>query len=190
VIGGGNVAMDVARTIARLQKQTYGEVKVTVTALEDLEHFLADPDEIKEAREEGIEILPARGPREILFKPRKYEVDKIHGLRTWRVLSIFDAQGRFAPRYDESDEQIHEGEMVIEAIGQTAEVDFLGEELTERLEWNRGRLEIDDRGRTNLPWLWAAGDMVRGPDVVSAVADGHRVAASIQSDLAIREDAA
>jgi glutamate synthase (NADPH) small chain len=61
VIGGGNVAMDVARTIARLQKQTYGEVKVTVTALEDLENFLADPDEIKEAAEEGVEILP--GPR-------------------------------------------------------------------------------------------------------------------------------
>jgi glutamate synthase (NADPH) small chain len=190
VIGGGNVAMDVARTIARLQKQTYGEVKVTVTALEDLEGFLADPEEIKEAGEEGVEILPARGPQEILFKPRKYEADKIHGLRTWRVLSIFDEQGRFAPRYDETDEQIHEGEMVIEAIGQAAEVDFLEEELTERLDWNRGRLKVDDQGRTNLPWLWAAGDMVRGPDVVSAVADGHRVAASIHSNVSIREDAA
>jgi glutamate synthase (NADPH/NADH) small chain len=106
------------------------------------------------------------------------------------VLSIFDAQGRFAPRHDESDEQIHEGEMVIEAIGQAAEVEFLGEALTERLEWSRGRLEVDDQGRTNLPWLWAAGDMVRGPDVVSAVADGHRVAASIHAYLTIRENAA
>jgi len=190
VIGGGNVAMDVARTVARLQKQTFGAVKVTVTALEDLEHFLADPQEIKEAREEGIEILDARGPQEILFKPRKYEVDKVHGLRTWRVLSIFDDQGRFAPRYDEADEQIHEGEMVIEAIGQAAEVDLLGEDLTERLEWMRGRLKVDGQGRTNLPWLWAAGDMVRGPDVVSAVADGHRVAASINTYLSIQEDAA
>ena len=54
VIGGGNVAMDIARTLARLQKQKYGEVQVTLTALEDLDHFLADPDEIKESREEGM----------------------------------------------------------------------------------------------------------------------------------------
>ena len=54
--------MDIARTLARLQRQTYGQVQVTVTALEDLAHFLADPDEIKEAGEEGISILDARGP--------------------------------------------------------------------------------------------------------------------------------
>ncbi|NCA68834.1 MAG: FAD-dependent oxidoreductase [Sphingobacteriia bacterium] len=183
VIGGGNVAMDIARTIARLQKRTHGAVKVTVTALEDLTHFLADPDEIREALEEGIEILDARGPQEIIFKPRTLSEDKLHGLRTWRVLSIFDEQGRFAPVYDPTDEQIHECDMVVEAIGQSADVECLGASLTERLEWQRGRLKVDAQGRTNLPWLWAAGDMVRGPDVVSAVADGHRVAASIHAQL-------
>ncbi|MCU7812468.1 MAG: FAD-dependent oxidoreductase, partial [Candidatus Thiodiazotropha sp. (ex Notomyrtea botanica)] len=64
VIGGGNVAMDIARSLARLQMQKFGAVKVTVTALEDKAHFLADPVEVKECSEEGIEIFDARGPQE------------------------------------------------------------------------------------------------------------------------------
>ncbi len=178
VIGGGNVAMDIARTLARLQKQKYGKVKITVTALEDFDHFLADPDEVKEAREEGIVILDARGPQQVVI-----ESDRVTGLTTWHVKAIFDEQGRFAPSYDESDEQFHAGEMVIEAIGQMSDTALLGDELTEKLEWERGRLQVDAGGRSSEDWLWAAGDMVRGPDVVSAVADGHRVAASIHEAL-------
>lgn len=185
VIGGGNVAMDIARTLARLQKMRYGEVRITLTALEDRDHFLADPAEITESVEEGIEIFDARGPREIVASD-----GAVAGLRTWRVTSIFDAQGRFAPAYDENDEQFHAGEMVIEAIGQMTDVNLLGEALTERLAWNRGRLQVDAAGRTSEPWLWAAGDMVRGPDVVSAVADGHRVAASIDGYVNRKEQAA
>jgi glutamate synthase (NADPH/NADH) small chain len=185
VIGGGNVAMDIARTLARLQKQKKGEVAVTLTALEDLDNFLADADEIKESLEEGVEILDARGPQQILFHD-----GTLAGLRTWKVLSIFDAKGRFAPSYDKDDEKIHPGTMVVEAIGQATDLSLLGEELTEALEWNRGRLKVDEQGRTSEPWLWAAGDMVRGPDVVSAVADGHRVAASINEHLSVQEQAA
>lgn len=179
VIGGGNVAMDIARSLARLQKQAYGKVDMTVTALEDLAHFLADPEEVKECGEEGIEILDARGPQEILIDGK----GKITGLKTWRVKSIFDDQGRFAPSYDETDERIHSADMVIEAIGQMSDVALLGEELTEQLEWNRGRISVDPDGRTSEAWLWAAGDCVNGPDVVHAVADGHRVAASIDTVL-------
>ncbi|MBT8419824.1 MAG: FAD-dependent oxidoreductase, partial [Gammaproteobacteria bacterium] len=174
VIGGGNVAMDIARSMARLQKQTYGEVNLTVTALEDFDHFLADPEEVKESLEEGIEILDARGPQEIII-----DGDNLVGLKTWRVISIFDDEGRFAPSYDDSDERIHHGEMVIEAIGQMSDTNLLGEALTEQLEWNRGRLKVSANGRTSESWLWAAGDCVNGPDVIHAVADGHRVAASI-----------
>ncbi len=184
VIGGGNVAMDAARTLARLQKRAYGAVAVTVTALEDFAHFLADPDEIKEAREEGVAILDARGPREVLV-----EDGRVVGLKTWRVTAIFDADGRFAPSYDESDEQVHPADMIVEAIGQTTDTALLGEDLAERLAWARGRLQVDRGGRTSEPWLWAAGDMVRGPDVVSAVADGHRVAASIDAALTAEEQA-
>jgi glutamate synthase (NADPH/NADH) small chain len=178
VIGGGNVAMDIARTLARLQKQRFGEVKVTVTALEDLEHFLADPEEVQEAGEEGVAIFDARGPQQV-----RIENNKVCGLVTWRVEAIFDEQGRFAPRYDETDEQFHEGDMVIEAIGQMSDTALLGDELSEKLAWDRGRLQVDAGGRSSEAWLWAAGDMVRGPDVVTAVADGHRVAASIHAAL-------
>lgn len=178
VIGGGNVAMDIARSLARLQKQQYGEVRMTVTALEDLAHFLADPVEVKEAQEEGIAIYDSRGPRTCVV-----ENGALRGLTTWRVLSIFDDQGRFAPTYDEGDERFHAGEMVIEAIGQMTDIGLLGEELTERLTWVRGRLQVDGNCRTSEPWLWAAGDMVHGPDVVHAVADGHKAAAGIDAYL-------
>jgi glutamate synthase (NADPH/NADH) small chain len=176
VIGGGNVAMDIARTLARLQKKQYGEVKVILTALEDLPHFLADADEIKESGEEGVVILDSRGPQQVVI-----ENGQVAGLKTWKVKAIFDEQGRFAPTYDETDEQFHAGTMVIEAIGQMADTSLLGAALTEQLAWQRGRLQVDAAGRTSEPWLWSAGDMVRGPDVVSAVADGHRVAASIHA---------
>jgi glutamate synthase (NADPH/NADH) small chain len=122
--------------------------------------------------------MHSRGPQECII-----EKGKLMGLRTWKVRSIFDEQGRFAPAYDERDEQFHEGEMVIEAIGQMSDVTLLGETLTESLEWNRGRLKVDENGRTSEQWLWAAGDCVNGPDVVHAVADGHRVAASIEAWL-------
>jgi glutamate synthase (NADPH/NADH) small chain len=183
VIGGGNVAMDIARSMARLQMQKYGEVGMTVTALEDFDHFLADAEEVKESFEEGIEILDARGPREMIIN----EDGELMGLKTWRVISIFDEEGRFAPSYDENDEMDHAGDMVIEAIGQMSDVSLLGDELTEKLEWNRGRIQVDEAGRTSEPWLWSGGDCVKGPDVVHAVADGHKAAASIGSYINARE---
>ena len=188
VIGGGNVAMDIARSMARLQKQRHGEVGITVTALESFDHFLADEEEVVESREEGIEILDSRGPQEVITVKSGKNKGKVKGLRTWRVDSIFDEKGRFNPHYDEGDEMVHDGEMVIEAIAQVSDFSLLGEKLTEALEWNRGRVKIDHDGRTSEPWLWAAGDCVKGPDVINAVADGHRVAQSINQVLvAMRE---
>ncbi len=178
IIGGGNVAMDIARSLARLQRQQFGQVDVTVTAMESFEHFLADPEEVKEAREEGVQILQSRGPQECL-----YDEQQLTGLRSWGVLSIFDEQGRFAPHFDDEDERIHACEMVVEAIGQMTDVELLGEDLTERLQWQRGRLQVDEFCRTSESWLWAAGDMVKGPDVVHAVADGHAVAQSMNEYL-------
>ncbi|MEA3410736.1 MAG: FAD-dependent oxidoreductase [Pseudomonadota bacterium] len=178
IIGGGNTAMDIARSTARLQLKIHGESDVTLTALEALEDFLADPVEIRESTEEGVTIHDARGPREIVI-----EDGRIKGLKTLKVESIFDENGRFAPKYNEDDELFHEAEMVVEAIGQMGDISVLGDELTERLAWRRGRLQTDDGGQTSEPWLWAAGDIVTGPDVVHAVADGHRVANSINAML-------
>ena len=179
IIGGGNVAMDIARSLARLQKQQYGDIHVNLTALEDISHFMADPDEIKESREEGIHLHDSQGPQGCVLD----DAGNLIGLRTWKVTSIFDADGRFAPQFDDQQETIFDCDAVIEAIGQFSDTSLLGEALTEQLEWQRGRLQVDPNGRTSVNWLWSAGDCVRGPDVVSAVADGHKVAASIHVKL-------
>lgn len=183
VIGGGNVAFDIARSMARLQKMRHGRVGLTLTALEDRAHFLADKEELVEGAEEGVEIIDSRGPQEVL----RDESGAVTGLRTWAVTSIFDAEGRFAPSYNEADEQVHPGAMVIEAIGQMADTSLLGAEWTEKLEWNRGRIKVDADFRTSEPWLYAVGDGVKGPDVISAVADGHRVSRTILAEFAARE---
>ncbi len=181
VIGGGNVAFDIARSLARLQKRTHGRVDMTLVALEERDHMLADEDEVVEAQEEGVVVINGRGPKEVV-KGGTFGRG-LRGLETVRCLSIFDGEGRFHPRYDEDDVILHEADMVIEAIGQASDTGYLGEELTEALEWQRGRIKIDPDGATSVSGLWAAGDMVEGPDVIHAVAAGHRVAASIHRFL-------
>ncbi len=174
VIGGGNVAFDIARSMARLQKKKYGKVNVTMAALEERDKMLADEEEVIESAEEGVKLYNARGPKRIVI-----EKGRIRGLETVRCLSIFDEEGRFNPKYDEDDVMLHPADMVIEAIGQMADTSWLGEKLTKELEWNRGRIRIDEAGRTSVDWLWAAGDLVQGPDVISAIAIGHKAAESI-----------
>ena len=178
VIGGGNVAMDAARSLARYQRQKYGQVDVTITALEAGHQMLADQSEIRESTEEGITIMPGRGPRKCIIKD-----GALVGLETVLCKSVFDDAGRFHPEFDESDVIVHNADLVVEAIGQAADVSYFGEEVIESLEWQRGRLQIDNYGRTAEQWLWAAGDMVEGPDVVHAVAAGHRVATSMHDVL-------
>jgi glutamate synthase (NADPH/NADH) small chain len=178
VIGGGNVAMDIARSLLRLQRPQHGKIDITVTTLEAREQMAADLDEIKEAEEEGIVILNGRGPRQCVV-----DNQGLSGLETVCCVSVFDEQGRFHPQYDDTDMCVYGADLVVEAIGQAPNNEFLGEELTERLEWERGRLKVDGNGCTSESWLWAAGDAVEGPDVVHAVAGGHRVANSIHQHL-------
>jgi glutamate synthase (NADPH/NADH) small chain len=178
IIGGGNVAMDIARSLARFQRTEYGSIDVTLTALEARDDMLADESEIREAEEEGVMIIPSRGPRQCMIQQ-----DRLTGLETVHCVSIFDEDGRFHPKYDESDVFVHDADMVVEAIGQAADTAYLGADTTEALDWQRGRLQVDEDGRTTADWLWAAGDMVEGPDVVHAVAGGHRVANSIHEYL-------
>jgi glutamate synthase (NADPH/NADH) small chain len=178
VVGGGNVAFDVARSIARKQKARYDRVAVDVLALEDRDHMLADEEEVTEAAREGVQLFNSWGPRRI-----ELQDGGITGLETVRCVSLLDSQGRFHPRYDDATVVVHAADTIVEAIGQAADTSYLGGELTEALEWNRGRLSVDRSGRTSEPWLWAAGDMVEGPDVVHAIAAGHRAAASMHEYL-------
>ncbi len=182
VIGAGNVAMDIARTAARLQKQKYGKVTTTICARKDVSMFRADKEEIEEAIEEGVEIIQLRAPQEMTRHEKGKKAGHVNGLRTWKVIPGWDEKGRFAPDYDQ-DNVVIPANMVVEATGQQADLALLGEELTEMLEWNRGYFKTDHMGRTSEPWLWAGGDAVEGTDVISAVADGHRIAESINEVL-------
>lgn len=179
VIGGGNVAMDIARSIARLQKQTYDMVDVHVLALESEEELPCDREEFEESLEEGITISPSFGPKEIT-----YEGEQVTGADFIRCVSVFDNEGRFAPKFDEN-ERIHvEADMVIESIGQAADLSYLPEERKDSLIFTKRRqVEIDEYGQTSIPWLFAGGDIVRGPDAINGIADGHRAAQGIDKYL-------
>jgi glutamate synthase (NADPH/NADH) small chain len=179
IIGGGNVAFDIARTLSRLQRKQNGEVRITLTCLEKEGEMLSDEEEILQGQEEGIAIRPARSPVKVLFD----EKGAAKGLETVKCLSIFDEQNRFNPTVDEKDREVYEGDMIVEAIGQAPDFSYLGEELQSKLDIVRGKIITDEVGGTDLPWLFAGGDIVHGPDVVHAIADGHRSARAIDSYL-------
>ena len=174
VIGGGNVAMDIARTLARLQNQKFGKVQLTLTSLESEDIMPADQEEIIESREENVIIEPAWGPKEIKIKD-----DKIVGLNVVKCLSVFDEEGRFSPKFDNNQKKFFEADMVVEAIGQGMDIDYMKEvELTER-----HKVKVDDNFQSSIPWLFVGGDIVAGPDAISAIANGHKAAKGIDKFL-------
>lgn len=179
VIGGGNVAMDITRSMARLQKAKYGEVNIITTSLESEDIMPADREEVVEAREEGCTIIPGYGPQEVMI-----EDGKVKGLRVWKCLSIFDENHNFSPKFDEADERIFEGDMVIESIGQGMDLSYLTGDTKEGIEFGpRGRVQTDDNFQTALPWLFMGGDIIQGPDVIHSIANGHRAAMAIDDFL-------
>ncbi len=110
VIGGGNVAVDVARSAARAT-----DGKVTMLCLESEKEMPAAADEVEEAKEEGIEVRNGWGPKEILT-----EDGKVTGVVFKRCTRVYDENRRFSPEYDENDTVTVECESVLEAIGQSA----------------------------------------------------------------------
>jgi len=176
VIGGGNVAMDITRSLARLQKKKYGKVNVTATCLEAEEVMPADDEEVLEAREEGAIITPAFGPQEIVV-----ENGELKGLRVSKCLGIFDAEGKFNPQFDHDNSAFYEADMVVESIGQASDLTYIPEDMTEKLEFNfRRQIGADnDRQIPSAPWLFVGGDIAVGPDVIHGIADGHMAAKGI-----------
>ena len=178
VIGGGNVAMDISRSIARLQKARYGEVNLTTTCLETEDIMPADKEEIAEAREEGIVIIPGRSPQKIEI------VDgEITGLHTIQCVSVFDEQHRFNPQVNEEDKLFIEGTMVVEAIGQSPDDSLLTDDIKENLEYAGRRIKVNEYYQSSLPWLYFGGDFVKGPDVITGIATGHQAARGIDAYL-------
>jgi glutamate synthase (NADPH) small chain len=176
VIGGGNVAMDISRSLARLQKQKYGEVNLTTTSLETEDIMPADREEIVEAREEGITIIPGRGPKEVII-----EDGQIKGLLTNRCVSVFDENHRFAPKFDDDDLMTMECVMVVESIGQGGDNSYINDVL--KIEYDGPRIKVNEYGQTSVEWLFAGGDIVKGPDVITGIKTGHDAARGIDEYL-------
>jgi thioredoxin reductase/ferredoxin len=194
VIGGGNVAMDVARTATRLGRpaQSGGDLEtalevaraarrlgatreVRCLVVEDRHEMLADPYEIAEAEEEGILIHNHLAPKRILGANGRAK-----GLETLDVERAFDERGRFNPQLIPGTEKVWECDSVIISIGMTGELDWVKEH--DRLETTRrSTLKVDTETlATTAEGVYAGGDIAFGPRlIINAVADGQRAARSI-----------
>lgn len=214
VIGGGFVAFDAARTALRLGREaTPDDAQVEALAAESdarakealdsaraalrggarevtivsLEHFDEMPvlrsvqghEEFDEARREGVAFLPRRGPLRFLGG------QQLEAIELRAVQAVFDAQGRFAPQYDDEDVLTLEADACILAIGQQPDLAFLkpedGVELTPA-----GTLRVDPQTlATSRADVFAGGDVAFGPrNLIEAVANGRRAARSIHTYLA------
>lgn len=183
VIGGGNVAMDVARVALRLQNMQYPneETAIKTVSLEDWDIMPASEDEIQEAKEEGVQFNPAWGPEEVVLD----DEGNIKGLSCKKVKSVFDENGRFAPILYEDQKMLIEGDMIIEAIGQAPDFSFIPEELFKELKFtSRRKVDVDENGMTSIPKVFAGGDIVNtNLDAITAIADAKRAAQGIDNFL-------
>jgi len=179
VIGGGNVAMDITRTLSRLQNKKYGKIQITTTSLETEDIMPADQEEIDEAREEKVNLKPGWGPQKI-----EIENDRIKGLHVQRCLSVFDENGRFNPKFDESQTDFFEADMVVEAIGQGMDITYISKSMRDGLDFTeRGRLMVNSYFQSKQEWLFIGGDIIQGPDVIHGIANGHKAARGIDKYL-------
>nr|WP_233187750.1 FAD-dependent oxidoreductase [Petrotoga sp. 9T1HF07.CasAA.8.2] len=176
VIGGGNVAMDVARSMLRLQNMEYNKSEVHVLSLErNFDEMPADEDEIVEGGEEGVIFHPGWGPVKVIV-----ENGEVKGVLFRKCVEVFDENGRFNPKYDESNTITINADMVVMTVGQAPDYSYLPEEIQNNMKIERGRIKTNEYGQVEgVPWLFAGGDIVHGPDVIHGVADGHKAAQGI-----------
>ncbi len=173
VLGGGNVAYDVARTSIR----QVGVESVSLVCIEDSEHMLADKVEVEEGEEEGVKRFNSYGPERINLDSD----GRVKSVTFKKVISIYDPEGKFNPRYDDFDKVTLEADTVFFAIGQAFDLSFL-EKLNLKIERNsRGMLQLGRDGvSTSVPGLFAAGDLALGPKlVIDAVASGKTAAMAV-----------
>jgi len=178
VIGGGNVAVDVARSIRRLEIDKKRKREITMIVLESREEMPAIEEEVKEALEEGIIIKNSMGPKRILEKGRRAE-----GVETMVAIRVFDEKGEFSPEFAPDSEATMDADTVILAIGQMPDLSFLSKE--DGFEIRNGKIVVDPTTlAASKPLIFAGGDLVRGPStVIDAAADGERAARFIDKFL-------
>jgi len=213
VIGGGNVAMDVARSAARevlkqhnpdsaepteenvsavathemvdisLSALRLGAREVGIVCLERRHEMPAALEEVEEAELEGIVLYDGRGPMSVLGQN-----GKVVGLKTVRTRAVFDSAGKFNPTFEENSESVIECDTVILAIGQAPRLDFLTPEDGVEIS-GRGLIVADRKSlMTTAPGIFAGGDCVFGPRlIIDSVGDGKRIAAGIHRFLTGQE---
>lgn len=189
VIGGGNVAYDVARTVvrqaaidaARTAARLPGTRRVRLVSLETLEEMPADTLEILEGDEEGIERRNGWGPVEIL----RNEAGEVRGVRVRRCLRVYDEARRFSPVFDDGSVEDLPCDTVLLAAGQAADLSFLEEGGSDVEQVRPGWPNVAaDTLRTTAPRVYVAGDLAHGTRLlIDAVASGKRAARSIYGDL-------
>lgn len=170
VVGGGNVAIDVARTATR----TGGEA-VAMYCLESRAEMPALDEEVEEAEAEGIAICNGWGPKRILT-----ENGKVTGVEFKKCVSVFDKDGRFAPVYDENETQTVAADAVLVSIGQSIQWGGLLEGT--KVETGRGGTAKADSltYQTAQPDVFVGGDVFTGPKfAIHAIAAGKEGAISI-----------
>jgi glutamate synthase (NADPH/NADH) small chain len=176
VIGGGDVAMDCARSAFRV-----GAEEVHAVSLEAGEQIPASLHELEEALAEGVLLRHGYGPVEIIEKE-----GRVGGVRIQKVVSLFDEQGRFSPRLDPSKEYMIQGDTVIFAVGQKVESDFAGKRFQIK---GGGRFVVDrETLQTSVEKVFVAGDACgESAIVVEAMASGRRAARSVDRFLRGRD---
>ncbi len=169
VVGGGNVAMDVARSARRL-----GVKNVEMVCLESAEEMPAWKWEVDEAVEEGISIHHRWGPKAVLRDGKG-----IKGLEVVKVTQVFDTSGRFNPTFDNDKTTLIEADTIIITIGQMAKVSFLKDSPVKVDE--RGRVVWDPKTHmSSAKGVFCSGEVVAGPgSAIAAAASGHRSAMAI-----------
>jgi len=177
VIGGGNAAIDTARTAIRL-----GAEKATIIYRRSTEEMPAFYEEIEEALSEGIELMPLTNPQEIMLD----ENGKVMGVKCNRmVLGNFDSSGR-RKSVGEKENFVVECNQVILAIGQ--DLDHLKKANDVGLKTTDSSYIVIDpvNGQTSVPWIFSGGDAVqsiKSQSVIEAVAAGERAATGMDEYL-------
>lgn len=193
VIGGGNVAFDVARTVvrqtaldvARTARRVPGGGAVSLMSLESLEEMPADTVEIVEGDEEGVQRLNGWGPIEI----QRAGDGSVSGVLARRCLRVYDSEHRFAPVFDDAERRVIPCDTVLLAVGQSPNLAFLGDGGSDVEQFRPGWPKVDPKTlRTTAANVFVAGDLAHGTRLlIDAVASGKAAARSIYRHVTGRE---
>jgi NADPH-dependent glutamate synthase beta subunit-like oxidoreductase len=203
VIGGGNVAYDVARSairpldaaeqsenvtdmhsaesvaydVARSAVRMSEDKEVHLVCLESRKEMPADEIEVTEGAEEGLQLHNSRGPVEIVSRD-----GDVAGLRTQECVAVFDENGRFNPSFNKDNIEVIDADTIIFSIGQSSDLSFLQPE--DGVESNRGLIKVNpETYQTTAPDVFACGDIAHGPRLFINAIRSAQIAARSMHDF-------